>query len=515
MKFGSNEAKRDAIVLAALIVAVWVLAIWSDFSETMHYFLAAHEGWQADEFLVSLAILGAGATIYAYRRMHELRRVVRVRDAAEGRAVFAAYSDVVTGLFNRRYIETYLPELKAADETLGTIFAIDLDGFKKVNDLVGHEGGDKLLTEVAHRLVNYFPDGVCARLGGDEFVVVAPRIPEDEVLAVGEGLIGAIRKPVTIDEIEVEVGASVGIAEIPAEGGDCKAAIHDADLAMYTAKRDGENLVRRVDPAMLAAFRERLDLERAFRAALAQDLIRPHYQPLIRLETGDIRGFEALARWTMADGTAIPPSVFIPLAEENGLITELSERLLRRACLDAQGWPKEVFLTFNLSPLQFSDPLLGLRIVQILGETGMPPSRLEIEMTESAIVKDFEGAVKTIRQLQGSGIRVALDDFGTGFSSLSQLALIPFDKIKIDRSFTSSCRDNAKQSSMVRSIIGLGHGIGVATLAEGIENAAQFELLRAMGCEYGQGFLFARPMPPEEVAGYLGLASVERLPLSA
>ncbi|MBP0617157.1 putative bifunctional diguanylate cyclase/phosphodiesterase [Jiella mangrovi] len=515
MKHQTKSARNEAFWLALMTVIVWLLSLKFDFAERFEAFFAANESWQADEIFLAITIAGLGAITFAYRRMLDLRRAVMVRDAAEGRAIFAAYNDIVTGLFNRRYVETRLPELCARDTSLGTIIAIDLDGFKKVNDLLGHQVGDKLLAAIAGRLTDTLPMAICARIGGDEFLVVAPRASEAELVGIGRKLHEAIGRPISIDGLVVEVGASLGIAVLAETNADLRAEMRNADLAMYAAKRDGAGSVRRFEPAMLAGFRERIELESAFRAALQDDLIQPHYQPLIQLDTGEIRGFEALARWTTASGTSIPPVVFIALAEETGLITELSERLLRRACADAKEWPESAVLTFNLSPLQFADPLLGLRIIQILKETGLPPSRLEIEMTESAVVADFDGAIKTIRQLQDCGIKVALDDFGTGFSSLGQLANMPFDKIKIDRSFTRSCGDSLKQTSVVRSIIGLGHGIGVATLAEGIETTSQLELLKQLGCEYGQGFLFARPMPAARISDYLGLSNEERLSQSA
>ncbi|WP_273505174.1 putative bifunctional diguanylate cyclase/phosphodiesterase [Fulvimarina manganoxydans] len=254
---------------------------------------------------------------------------------------------------------------------------------------------------------------------------------------------------------------------------------------------------------------ERLRVEQELRQALSEEAIRPFYQPLIHLGDGSVHGFEALARWRNHKGEFVPPSLFIDIAENAGLITELFDQLLRRACRDALTWPSSMVLAFNLSPTQLSDGLLGQRVVEILEETGLPPERLEIELTESAVVKEMNCAMRVIGDLRRIGIKIALDDFGTGFSSLSQLANIPFDKIKIDRSFVASFETNSKQMKIVRSIVGLGQGLGAATLAEGIELESQYKGLSLLGCEYGQGFLFAKAMPASEVAAFLASARSE------
>ena len=301
-----------------------------------------------------------------------------------------------------------------------------------------------------------------------------------------------------MDGHHVGIGASIGIYLDETTTRDLHEAQHRADLAMHAAKKQGWNHARLYFEAMALELAERLRVEQELRQALREKTITPYYQPLIHLADGSVHGFEALARWRDRTGEFVPPSLFIDIAENAGLITELFDQLLRRACLDAVTWPSSMILAFNLSPTQLSDSLLGERIVEILQETGLPPERLEIELTESAVVKEMD---------------CAIDDFGTGFSSLSQLANIPFDKIKIDRSFVASFETNAKQMKIVRSIVGLGQGLGAATLAEGIELESQYKGLTLLGCEFGQGYLFAKAMPACEVAAFLagsrgeGLAS--------
>jgi EAL domain-containing protein (putative c-di-GMP-specific phosphodiesterase class I) len=278
---------------------------------------------------------------------------------------------------------------------------------------------------------------------------------------------------------------------------------------MYDSKRHGRNTLRRFDRSMNETLTQRSAAEAALRDAIERREIVPHYQPLIDLETGRVRGFEALARWRGADGGMVPPTIFIELAEDAGLITRLSEQLLRQACVDARSWPTDTVLAFNISPTQLTDNLLGLRIVQILIETGLPPTRLEIEITETALVRDTTAASAILASLHEAGVSIALDDFGTGYSSLSQLSKLKFDKVKIDQSFVSSFEGDEKQEKIVRAIIGLGQGLGMVTTAEGIEDKAQFDRLRAMGCDFGQGYLFGRAIPQDAIAAFI--ASSESL----
>jgi diguanylate cyclase (GGDEF)-like protein len=502
-----NAAARDGLILAILGLVVFGFSHRFNAFEVMVAFLEEHEDWQADEILLAVLTAGLMGFVYAGRRLAELKRETRRRNKAEGEATWFAYHDPLTGLANRHFLEARLKDGNWPILHIGSVIAVDLDGFKSINDLVGHHGGDELLVTISQRMREAFPSEIIIRLGGDEFLI-GTACTGDRAMEVCNHLLQVLGTPMVISGIQVDVGASVGIAPLPSNG-NFEEAMQHADLAMYAAKRRGRNSVCTYDPSLRSAMAERVEIETKLRKAISQHDIRPHYQPVIGMETGDVLGFEALARWTLKDGTSIPPMTFIEVAEEAGLITELSEQLLRQACLDATSWPSDTYLAFNLSPTQLKDRLLGLRIIKILSDTGLPAWRLEIEVTESAVVRDLDSAMTVINELRTAGIRIALDDFGTGFSSLSQLANIPFDKIKIDRSFVSSFEANEKQAKIVKSIVGLGQGLGVETTAEGIESESQYEHLKLLGCEYGQGYLFGKAMPAENVLSFISARSQE------
>ena len=426
-----------------------------------------------------------------------------MRHKAEAETAWVADHDLLTTLPNRRYLDRLYADVAASRGRSYVVYAIDLDGFKKVNDLVGHDGGNELLVESARRLETLLPGDLIVRLGGDEFAIFATERLDTDYKTLGEKIISALNQPLTVGGIQVQVGASVGMASYPEDTEKLAEATRFADVAMYEAKRHGKNTLKRFDRSMSEAMNWRSTAEAALRKAVTENEIVPNYQPLIDLETGSVRGFEALARWRTPEGDVVSPGEFIELAEDTGLITLLSEQLLRQACLDARSWPSDTVLAFNISPTQLTDTMLGLRIVQILVETGLPPNRLEIEITESALVKDIDAAGAIIASLHDAGISVALDDFGTGYSSLGQLSKLKFDKVKIDRSFVASFEDDHKQEKIVRAIIGLGRGLGIVTTAEGIEDDLQFDRLRAMGCDYGQGYLFGKAIPHHEVLLYL------------
>lgn len=502
-----NAAARDGMILAILGLIVFGFAHYVNAFELLVEFLADHEDWQADEIAVAVLTAGLMGFFYAGRRLAELKRETRQRNTAEGRATWFAYHDPLTRLANRHFLEARLKDGNWEIPRIGSVIAVDLDGFKSINDLVGHHGGDELLVTVSGRMREAFPAEIIIRMGGDEFLIVTSAIG-DGAMELCNRVRQVLGTPMVIGGIQVDVGASVGISELPLNGDFEEAMLH-ADLAMYAAKRRGRNSVCVYDPSLRSAMAERVEVETKLRKAIRQHEICPHYQPIISMESGAVLGFEALARWTLKDGTSIPPISFIEVAEEAGLITELSEQLLRRACLDATSWPNDTYLAFNLSPTQLKDRLLGLRIIKILSDTGLPARRLEIEMTESAVVRDLDSAMTVINELRTAGVRIALDDFGTGFSSLSQLATIPFDKIKIDRSFVSSFEASEKQAKIVKSIVGLGQGLGVETTAEGIESKSQYEHLKLLGCEYGQGYLFGKAMPANEVLSFISGSSAQ------
>ncbi len=495
----STPARRDGILLAAAGLFFWFVAAQLNLMPVILSFSEAHPEFKLDALILAGLLCGFLGFVYAWRRNRELRDEVRLRHKAEADTTWLADHDILTRLPNRRYLQRLYSEVESGRGRAYVVYAVDLDGFKRVNDLVGHNGGNDLLVEAARRMQALFPDDIVIRMGGDEFTVFATERLDRDYKALGEKIITSLNEPLTLSGIQVQVGASVGMSVYPQDSERLPEVTHFADVAMYEAKRHGRNALRRFDRSMADALAQRSDAETALRGAIARNEIIPNYQPLIDLETGRVRGFEALARWRAPDGSMVPPTIFIELAEDAGLITLLSERLLRQACLDAMTWPSDTVLAFNISPTQLTDQLLGLRIVQIMGETGLPPNRLEIEITETALVRDLEAAAAVIETLHSAGISIALDDFGTGYSSLAQLSKLKFDKIKIDRSFVASFEGDDKQEKIVRAIIGLGRGLGIVTTAEGIEDPGQFDRLKAMGCDFGQGFLFGKAVPSEEV----------------
>ncbi|MFT0862435.1 putative bifunctional diguanylate cyclase/phosphodiesterase [Ancylobacter sp. G4_0304] len=386
-----------------------------------------------------------------------------------------------------------------------TAYVLDIRNFKQVNEQVSQSGGDVFLVELATRFRKALPDAFIARIGGDEFLVLA-RVTGLEVLVLGERIIAVAQQPVDIHGVSIRVSVAVGYATF-ASRTELPAAIVHASMAMQEANEMASVEPVGYDARLQAMQAARRDAENELREAVINNAIDVYFQPLVRLDDRSVHGFEALARWQHPDGRFTPPDVFIRTAEAAGLIDQLSMNLLRKACRYAKHWPATLILAFNISPQQLSDERLAEQILAVLKETGFPPKRLSIEITESALVGNLRAALTTINQLRLAGARLALDDFGTGYSSLAQLANLPFDKIKIDRQFTASFLENDKQALILRAMIRLGHVLDIATLAEGIETEAQYAALRALGCYLGQGFLFGRAMPPDKVPAFLASAA--------
>jgi diguanylate cyclase (GGDEF)-like protein len=503
-KFWDNAAFRQGLLLILTCLALWVLARSFDFFDLLDEMMHAHEDWQLDEIMFAFMMAGHAGIAFCILRIRDLGVEIARRNRAERDVAWIASHDPLTRLANRRGLEEEIVRRQAMTSLAPTAaLSIDLDGFKKVNDLFGHHAGDEALVEVATRLRTLAPHDGIFRTGGDEFLVLVDLTRKTDVEALAHGIVASLSEPYRLQGVTAEMGASVGIATCPDQATDLRLLMQYADLAMYSSKRDRNGRVTAFDRSMSDGLAKRNQMELDLREALKSRAIVPHFQPLVDLKSGELRGFEALARWTSAAGIAIPPSDFIVVAEETGLITELSEQLLHRACLQARNWPAPLRLAFNLSPAQLADKMLGLRILRILGETGLSPDRLEIEITESALVGNVEVATIVLEDLINAGIHIALDDFGTGYSSLSHLSKFSFEKIKIDRSFIGTFETEAKQEKIVRAIVGLGQGLGLATTAEGIETGGQAEALTRMGCDYGQGYYFGKAMSEAQLADYL------------
>ena len=431
------------------------------------------------------------------------------RQESQARSQYLAYHDSLTGLGNRllfkEQLEEALKDLSVTPHPLAVLF-LDLDGFKAVNDTLGHSIGDSLLKSVAIKLRDLLPrtDRI-ARLGGDEFAIlqIAASQPASSI-ALAEKIIEIVGHPCSIEGYDVTVGASVGIAvahpgEMNAEG-----FLKSADLAMYSAKSDGRGTYRMFDPEMDAVVQTRRLLERDMRTALAQDGFRLFYQPLVNLQTKKVTTFEALMRWEHPERGNIRPSEFIPVAEEMGLIVQLGEWALREACAEAVGWPDGICVSVNLSPLQFAKGNLVSTVMSALASSGLPASRLELEITESILLEKSERNLAILNQLREFGVRISMDDFGTGYSSIGYLRSFPFDKIKIDQSFVRDLLVDEGSLAIVRAIAGLGVSFGMTTTAEGVETEEQMRRLNLEGCIEVQGFLFSKPVPANEIIKLLG-----------
>ena len=438
---------------------------------------------------------------------------------AQQRAEALARHDALTGLPNRRLFASELDAAVKKSTASGSSFAvmlIDLDRFKPVNDLYGHAAGDLVLCEIASRLrLLVGSNGTVARLGGDEFAVLTPnafesRIATDLAIHLASRIVTVAGEPIDHDETPIAVGASIGISLCPADGATSEDILRAADLAMYRAKHDGRGTFRFFEGSMDEEIRAKAELEADLRIALQNGDILAHYQPLIDLGTGRIASFEALARWIHPVRGTVPPDTFIPLADQLGLLGSLTASLLRQACRDAKTWAPEIRLGINISPTQFQDTGFPVRLAAILLEENFPPNRLEIEVTETALVGDLPAAKFTLAALQRLGATVALDDFGTGYSSLSHLREMKFDKIKIDRSFIRSMNDNPESQLIVDAVLGLARNLGMPAVAEGIEDLKIRSRLAARGCEYGQGFLFSKAVPADIALAMLREPSTSR-----
>jgi diguanylate cyclase (GGDEF)-like protein len=459
---------------------------------------------ELEEALALAGVLAVSLLVFLghfFRQRHETAR----RIAAEREARQLSLEDPLTGLPNRRQFEDALKTALASPPRAGAshgVFMLDLNGFKRVNDVHGHPVGDEVLIHVSGRLKNAIRDGdLVARLGGDEFAVLAPHLAgPDAATSIALRIMENLKEPIATRSLKHQIGTAIGIALTPQDGFDKAEILRKADIALYRAKGEGQSALRFFEAGMDASIRERDLLEQELRFAVSNDVLRPHYQPLIDLRTREVIGFEALARWTHPTLGEIEPNRFIPIADDCGLIGELTDRLLRRACKDAVKWPDTVTLSFNISPAQLRDQTLGLRIMGILAETGLAPARLEIEITESALVRDMDSAKTLLGALREAGVRIALDDFGTGYSSLYHLRNFKLDKIKIDRSFVESMCVDGDSAAIIKALVGLGSGLRLAVTAEGVETIEQQKMLAAYGCEQAQGFLFSRAVPAQEAA---------------
>ena len=451
---------------------------------------------------------GAGAPQYLVGVIED----VTERITNEARISHLAHHDALTDLPNRSAFNAALGERLELAQEAATSFAVlslDLDRFKEVNDVFGHPVGDMLMRAVADRLAAEADGAFVARIGGDEFMILMPdHVSREDVQALAERLIETIGKELEVDDYLLHVGLSVGIAFYPDDGVNAATLLANADSALYRAKREGRGRVRFFESEMDQELRDRRLLQHDLRQALEQNQFVVYFQPQARID-GEVIGFEALLRWNHPTRVFVPPDRFVPLAEENGLIVEIGEWVLREACREAASWPRPLQVAVNLSPVQFQAGDLERSIHQILLETGLTPTRLEVEITEGVLIGDFTGALHLLRRLKALGIRIAMDDFGTGYSSLSYLQSFPFDKIKIDRGFISNLEASPQSAEIVRAVLSLAHALNIPVIAEGVETEAQRAFLAREACEEMQGYLVGRPDLIERYLGLVGM-TVER-----
>lgn len=450
--------------------------------------------------MVAAFSLMSSIFVYWAFRMVPMRMLTRAWE----RITYLATHDSLTELPNRAlFIDRLGKVLRKGLRTPSavTVYAFDLDFFKDINDTLGHAAGDQLLYQAARRMRECLREGdVLARLGGDEFAACQIGIADPQkAAATAERLIAAFKKPFDLAGTEAFVGVSIGIAICKK---DCQVRpsllLNSADLALYKSKQNGRNTYHFFEEEMNSELRRRKSLEAGLRKALTNEDLRLEYQPQVELSTQKITGFEALARWRHPEMGEIPPSQFIPIAESSGMMRPLTEWIVHKACHDAVRWG-DLKIAVNLAPSLFQQTALTRIIYSALEESGLPPERLELEITEDNLIGDTERTLTILRELKEMGVQIAMDDFGTGFSSLGYLRQFPFDKIKIDQSFINDIGNKADADAIVRAIISMGHALKMNVIAEGVETLEQANILMAEGCEQVQGFLYGRPMPRRDI----------------
>ena len=453
---------------------------------------------QADGRIISHTYqpIAGGSWVGVHQDITEQRRV-------EEKIAHMAHHDALTGLPNRVLLRERL-NYHLSSVHRGASFAVlclDLDYFKQVNDTLGHPVGDALLCAVANRLRECVRDtDVVARLGGDEFAIIQIGVEQPtSASTLAQRLVDALARPFAVDGHEIVIGTSVGISVTPNDGTDSDVLLKNADMALYRAKENGRNGFSFFEPEMDAKMHERRTLEINLRRAIAVGEFELFYQPLMKLETSTLTGFEALLRWNHPTRGMIPPATFVPLAEDTGLIIPIGEWVLRQACNEAAKWPDDIKVAVNLSPVQFRNKNLVSMVTSAITNAGIAPTRLELEITETAMLQNTEQTLAVLHMLQGIGVHVSMDDFGTGYSSLSYLRSFPFDKIKIDQSFVRDLDKGDEAIAIIRAISGLGKTLGMMTTVEGIETKEQLEQIQAEGCTEVQGYLFSKPQPASEV----------------
>ena len=437
-------------------------------------------------------------TMRVYRSLRSSILEAETNEQLARKMEVLAHTDVVTGLHNRAGLNDMLTNELACrnpNQRLA-LFWLDLDRFKEVNDLLGHQIGDRVLIEVARRLRDNLPEGAgIARFGGDEFLFFCEVNDRADCQQLAGRILNHILRPMRLDAERMEISTSMGIALMPDDCTDAERLMQSADLALYHAKLEGPGTLRFFDPAMTRDLANRREIEAELRLAIQRDELSLFYQPIVDLQTGHIRCFEALLRWFHPTKGELRPAEFIPVAEETGVIVTLGNWITRQAALACAQWPEDISVAVNLSPLQIKAPGAVLAIKQALRDAKLDPHRLELEVTESLFIQDSEQTAEFIKELSAEGVRFALDDFGTGYSSLSYIHKFPFSKIKVDRCFVSGDDVGPRAHAIIRAVAEMGRGLDMEIVAEGLEEQEQVETVRDAGCTLGQGYFFSRAVP--------------------
>lgn len=462
-------------------------------SEVLFPYLSKYKKYNLDAVFIALNVTGLLGFIYSSLRINRMSKEIAKRIEAEKSINWMSSHDILTDLPNQKFLDSYISRSAKNKDALNyVVLSIEINKFKDVNDLLDYDHRNEIFKLVGQRLSYMFPDNVY-KLRGDEFLVLKSNKDKADLSLLGERIVKTICSLIQIGDFTFNIAANVGISRYPEDSGDLRQAIQQSACALYIAKKAGREEVRVFTPLMQNTLLSRAQLKSDFKKALASNAFSVYYQPLVDLRTEKTVGFEALARWEISPGKFISPTLFIPLAEEMGKISELTEQLFRRACLETLSWPAHLVLSFNISPILLCNKQLSTHIMSVMNELGLPADRLEVEITESALFQNANVARFTLKKLRDEGIKIALDDFGTGYSSLSQLCNFSFDKLKIDKSFIDTFQHNEKKEKIVRAIISLASSLGVKVTAEGIEHTSQLVRLQDIGCDIGQGYLLGMP----------------------
>lgn len=505
-----RRAVREEVLTGGVVAAAIILFVGTG-SEVLSGAVQAFIGLNGgpDRAVTVALILNVALILFGWQHHKKLTMKISERTQAAEQAQFLADTDMLTGLFNRRALmirgQKMLDDAAQANRDVA-LMLLDLDHFKSVNDNHGHSGGDKILQQAAEHLTRTLPDdSLKARLGGDEFVAMLniPRGARAAVDALSYDLLVGLREQLRYDGKPVHVGASLGVALAQSADTSMDTLIRQADIAMYHCKDSGRGRQIWYESGMEMAAQARSKWENAISAGMQNGEFTPHFEPQVELSTGRILGFEMLMRWESAELGHVPPERFIPLAEHAGLISDLSFQVARDAMILARQWSPSISLSLNISPLQLKDPWFSQKLTKLIVETGLPAHQLEVEITETALIEDKALIHAIITSLKNQGVRLTLDSFGTGYASLSHLRTLPFDRIKIDRSFIAAMGHSPDAKAIVMAVLRLGESLGTSIVAKGVEDGATADALMALGCKEAQGWHFGQTLSPSELLSLL------------